>query len=601
MAIKLPSHLHRSRSGTLHFRIAIPADVRHHFDTKEIYRSLHTANVRQAANDAKSLSIAFRRMFEEIRKRPMPDRITTPIYPSNDADCTPEFAADLAAERTRLSDHLLSLLEKGQALDKRKAALAGGLLAMQEHVARLDALRGTTKEANRLAVINAEYHRVDSVLDKMLPQLMAFRDDGSDLNSEYMQLLQDVSALSLSRQHQEAIAAHATAHQAEKHALADFVSTIVARAPVSEPKPVAPTPPLSATIEDFARFKRAQGKWTVKTEAENRAGYELFKLIVGNKPLADIDDDAIVTYLETLKKLPPNINNAPAYVGKSVDEIIALSPETTMAARTINKNVERVSSLFKWAMGKKKYGVTRNPAAGMSVDESGGAKRQPFTRADLAALFSSEEFTSRQFLNPYAYWLMPMGLFTGARLGELCQLYLTDFVDHNGVQCIDVSDQEEGQRLKNTNAKRLVPVHSRLIELGLLRYVDHLREIGVTRLFPELNERRDGFAQAASNWFQRHKKKCGIDGKHTKVFHSFRHSFISALLDDEVPEHAVAQIVGHEANLITGQVYWNARDAAKRKPTVEKYQLPHEVWELIPKFEDVTIISRRGPRKLLQT
>jgi hypothetical protein len=48
MAFKLPSHLHRSQSGILLFRIAIPADIRHHFGTKEIYRSLRTASVRQA-------------------------------------------------------------------------------------------------------------------------------------------------------------------------------------------------------------------------------------------------------------------------------------------------------------------------------------------------------------------------------------------------------------------------------------------------------------------------------------------------------------------------------------------------------------------------
>lgn len=487
-------------------------------------------------------------------------------------------------------------MEKGKALEKRKTALTEALLAMQEHVAKLDALRGTTKDADRRTAINAEFHRVDGMLDKMLPQLMAFKTEESGLNTEYMLLLQDVRALSLSRQHQEAIAEQASTHKAEKHALADFVSTIVSRAPASESNSVPSIPSLSATIEDFVRFKRAQGRWTAKTEAENRAVYELFKLIVGDKPLVEIDDDGIVSYLETLKKLPPNINKAPAYVGKSIDEIIALAPETTMAARTINKNVERVSSLFKWAMGKKKYGVTRNPAAGMSVDESGAAKRQPFTNSELAALLRSEEFATREFENPYAYWLIPMGLLTGARLGELCQLYLSDFVDHNGVPCIDVTDEKEGQRLKNANSKRLVPVHSKLIDLGLLQYVDGLRKAGAKRLFPELNERRDGFAQAASNWFQRHKRKCGIDGKHTKVFHSFRHTFISALLDDEVPEHSVAQIVGHESNLITGKVYWNAKDAAKRKPTVEKYQPHEDVWRLIPKFEQVRIVPRRGPR-----
>lgn len=46
MAIRLLSHLHYTRSGILHFRIAIPPDLRQHFKTREIYRSLWSASVR---------------------------------------------------------------------------------------------------------------------------------------------------------------------------------------------------------------------------------------------------------------------------------------------------------------------------------------------------------------------------------------------------------------------------------------------------------------------------------------------------------------------------------------------------------------------------
>jgi len=86
-------------------------------------------------------------------------------------------------------------------------------------------------------------------------------------------------------------------------------------------------------------------------------------------------------------------------------------------------------------------------------------KRQPFSAQELVSPFGDNEFQTRKFDNPYAYWLMPLGLLTGARLGELCQLYLKDFVEHNGVPCIEISDEEEGQRVKNQNAKRLVPIH----------------------------------------------------------------------------------------------------------------------------------------------
>jgi CTP:phosphocholine cytidylyltransferase-like protein len=64
------------------------------------------------------------------------------------------------------------------------------------------------------------------------------------------------------------------------------------------------------------------------------------------------------------------------------------------------------------------------------------------------------------------------------------------------------------------------------------------------------------------------------------------------MLDDGVHETAIAQIGGHEQKLITGQVYWNAKDSAKRKPTVEKYQPPPKVWALVPRFEEVTIATK---------
>jgi hypothetical protein len=81
MAIKLSSHLHRSRSGILHFRITIPADVRDHFGVKEIYRSLRTASVRQAAIGAQTLSIAFKRVFNEIRHLSMSSNKKAPVDP----------------------------------------------------------------------------------------------------------------------------------------------------------------------------------------------------------------------------------------------------------------------------------------------------------------------------------------------------------------------------------------------------------------------------------------------------------------------------------------------------------------------------------------
>jgi hypothetical protein len=71
MAIRLPSHLHRARSGILHFRIAIPPDLYPYFTTREIYRSLRTASVHDAAPAAQALAQAAKRVFVRFRTQSM--------------------------------------------------------------------------------------------------------------------------------------------------------------------------------------------------------------------------------------------------------------------------------------------------------------------------------------------------------------------------------------------------------------------------------------------------------------------------------------------------------------------------------------------------
>jgi hypothetical protein len=81
MPIRLPSHLHPARLGILHFRIAIPPDVQHYFSMREIYHSLGTANVRDAALAAQALSHAAKRLSLHLRNRSMPDEKKAPPSP----------------------------------------------------------------------------------------------------------------------------------------------------------------------------------------------------------------------------------------------------------------------------------------------------------------------------------------------------------------------------------------------------------------------------------------------------------------------------------------------------------------------------------------
>ncbi|NVK44168.1 MAG: hypothetical protein HWE39_23240 [Oceanospirillaceae bacterium] len=57
--------------------------------------------------------------------------------------------------------------------------------------------------------------------------------------------------------------------------------------------------------------------------------------------------------------------------------------------------------------------------------------RSRFTEEDLKRLFATEVYARRDDDKPYQYWLPLLGLYTGAGMNELCQLYVDDVVRVN--------------------------------------------------------------------------------------------------------------------------------------------------------------------------
>ncbi|QQC62783.1 site-specific integrase [Paraburkholderia ginsengisoli] len=360
---------------------------------------------------------------------------------------------------------------------------------------------------------------------------------------------------------------------------------------VAAPRGTSPSvaPRLSEAVEAYIRAKNAKDSWTPHTERANRAAFGLLREHFGDRPIDRFETDDMIEFVNLLKRLPANLTKLRAKAGKSLADVVEMGLPP-MAPRTAGEYMSRISSLFRWCCKSERFSITFNPAAEFAAGKKQATyERRPFTNDELAMLFSSAEFAARRFRFPSEYWLMPLGIFTGARLGELCQISLSDFVEIDGIHCIAINDEQPEQKLKNDNARRLVPIHSELVALGLLRYVDRLRARGETRLFPELSL-MPTTSHEASKWFGKFRRRAGVTAKQETVFHSFRHGFITCLLDDErgISEHQIAPIVGHEAKLITGKVYWNKKDANKRKPIVEMFQLAPAVRALVPSVEQVT-------------
>lgn len=172
----------------------------------------------------------------------------------------------------------------------------------------------------------------------------------------------------------------------------------------------------------------------------------------------------------------------------------------------------------------------------------------PFAADELTRIFNAPILLAQK--QPHQFWLPLLGLFTGARLNELCQLALTDVRQVDGHWAISIND-EEYKRLKNTASRRTVPIHPQILALGFIDYIEDVKAIeGAERVFPYLNQDKYGsFIKNPSKHFGEYLDLPEIAITHPqKVFHSFRSTANNVLKHAGVPEEERCEMIGHEHN-----------------------------------------------------
>jgi integrase len=306
---------------------------------------------------------------------------------------------------------------------------------------------------------------------------------------------------------------------------------------------------LSEMIKKFADEKESTHAWTEKTMQEFCASYAMLQLFLGDVEVTAVNRDEAVNYLNVLQKLPPNMNKNPLYRGKSLEIIVKMAHESTLAAQSINKHMVRASMLFGWGQ-KQKY-VSDNPFESLAVkrDKRPHEQRSAFEDDHLAILFGHGIFTERKYLHPYMFWVPLLGVYTGMRLEEICQLHVKDITMMDEVWVIDVNDND-GKKLKTESSRRVVPIHSELIRLGFVDFCNSQKNTDQKLVFSELKKGRDGYSQSVSKWFGRYRESRGVSGRGLD-FHSFRHTVADRLKKAGVEEKLASTILGHEAHGIT--------------------------------------------------
>jgi integrase len=301
-----------------------------------------------------------------------------------------------------------------------------------------------------------------------------------------------------------------------------------------------------------------------------------FTELHGDMPVQAITRKTVREFREALQQLP--LRRVGSLRRATLPELVEWSRKHPDAPKispaTVNKLLGGVQAVAVWA---RDNGLIpddmpwADPFSNMRLEEP-EPEREPWEAAELHVLFSSPVFTDgvrpKAGGGEAAFWLPFLGIFTGARLGELAPLTAADVStdDATGIVTISITeDLELGKRLKTRGSRRVIPVHPQLAHLGFLDFVNQAKKArgSDARLFPLLNPGpRGGFGEGWSKWFGRYIRSLGITNK-DRVFHSFRHGYKDALRAARVSEDVNDALTGHAGGGFVGRSY-GAKDMVRR-------------------------------------
>jgi integrase len=349
--------------------------------------------------------------------------------------------------------------------------------------------------------------------------------------------------------------------------LASLVQTAQPQASTPSVETISDAPLFSEVYNEFLQHKIAKEKLTDKMQQDYARKYLVWQALVEDKPIDLYTPKDIGRFIDRCFELP-KMNIAP-YSKMSWSERLEVDvPEKDLAS------TKSVHHYYKWLQGVFAYAkrdtIGYINASPCSIKrEFKSRTRGVFDDGELKAFLEVADKEKQLWRK----WIVYLGIYTGARRGELVQLRKEDvkFDIPTKRHYLLITDVHESQKLKTGNAKRKIPLHMDLINAGFIDYVESCKE----RVFDSVNN-----SEVVTAWFARQLHNLEIDSTnelgHIRSFHSFRHTFITKVMNAGVQVNLVQQVVGHEISSlgITGNYTHKSTELKHVLPVVDELNIP---------------------------
>jgi integrase len=284
---------------------------------------------------------------------------------------------------------------------------------------------------------------------------------------------------------------------------------------------------------------------------------DMLLAVIGDKPIDEITPADAERFADVLAAWPVNARNQKGMEGLTVLEIARKAKKDKLPSikrSTQRKHIQSLDAFFNWLVETKD--LTENAFRFIQTSrykDLEDPEKQPFDDLDLDAIFDRKRTAALD--QPHQFWAPVIAMYSSMRVNEIAQLRVADIKtdtvrgpkgQKHTITYFDVTDKGEGQSVKTENGKRQVPVHSKLLELGFLRYVEDVRASGCEHLFPGLAWGEGGPGRVIGRWFNKSvlRRACRITDR-KKSFHCFRHTFTTLADRGAVVKTITRTINGH--------------------------------------------------------
>ncbi len=332
-AITAPSYLVRQSFGYC-VRLIVPHDLRDIVRKRELRYSLRTGFLSEAKIRARRMVTHVQLLFDDVRKGGRMKELTE---------------ADI---KKLLEGYMKSCLEEAEA-DRVSASRPINQGYLDEY---LEVLSFQTSD-HREALALQDYRNIARHVDDLLSE------HGLTMNKEsmaYKKLCRELLKTKVKLLETE-----------QRHAVGDYSQPEVLSSPLPfgddhvMTQASAPAKKLSEVIDMYVDDQDTEKAWQEKTREEFLACLNLLKEFIGDVPINSITWETMKEYRKTLLRLPANMRQKRKYRDKTLQDILQMQVDDPMSDTTVNKYMNRASSLFKYAV--KRDFMTKNYAEGMQM------------------------------------------------------------------------------------------------------------------------------------------------------------------------------------------------------------------------------------------